>query len=177
MLPEFFESYDPADAASLARFEEKLGMPLPAAYRRFLAGINGGRPEPEFFRGPSGRVHELPIWYGLDENAGEGPYNLILRHRVGQLLFRAPHSWICIARSWDGNLVFLSLTGEDAGHLYLWFHDARPNQIWDKGPADESFAQRLERMGIAPLADGLDGLLSQALNEHERRDYFDSRLG
>lgn len=177
MLPEFFESYDPADAASLARFEAKLGQPLPDAYRRFLTEVNGGRPEPAFFRASSGRVHELPIWYGLDETVGEGPHNLMLRHRVGQLLFRAPDSWICIARSWDGNLVFLALAGDDAGHLYLWFHDAHPNQIWDKGPTDERFDQRLERMGIEPLAESLDGLLAQALSEDERRDYFDSRLG
>lgn len=165
MIPTFTEGYAPASDAEIERFETRLGRPLPAAYRAWLQTVNGGLASPAWFRADSGRIHEIALWGGLNEAAGEGPYHLLQRHRVGEYLFRAPTDWICIARSWDGNLLFLDLG--DQG-LYFWLHDAHPEQIWNRGPEPERMPDRLERMGIEKIAPSLTALLAAGLSDDER---------
>ncbi|HEY9844276.1 MAG: SMI1/KNR4 family protein [Candidatus Sericytochromatia bacterium] len=177
MQARFIDSYPPASDEAIARFESESGLALPEDYRRFLQSSNGGSPEPEYFRSANGRVHEIMFWYGLDYAAPEGPINLLLRWKVGQMLMRSPASLICIGRSSEGNLLLLSLDPADKGQVYLWYHDAHPYAIWDKGPAAETPEQRLERMGIERIADSIATLLDCALSDAERHDHFQQRLG
>ena len=176
MTPTFVDSYIPAAEDTISRFETELGRTLPPAYRLFLQQTNGGQPIPDCFRSKAGRIHAFPFWYGLDYAADEGPYNLLLRYKVGQLLVKMPDSLMCIARSHDGDLLFISLEEPDYGRIYVWFHDLHPQQIWDRGPASESDAERLTRMGMDVMADELTSLLASAVSESERQVHVQQQL-
>ncbi|PKL76926.1 MAG: hypothetical protein CVV27_07800 [Candidatus Melainabacteria bacterium HGW-Melainabacteria-1] len=176
MLPNFVDSLPLPEADAIARFETLIQNPLPEAYREFLSKTNGGLAEPEFFKALDGSVHEITFWFGLDEMRPDNPVSLIRRWNVAQLLFRGPASLINIGRSQAGNLLLLSLTGKDQGSVYLWFHDASPSAIWDKGPADESLSERYQRLGMRLLAPDLNQLLTAALDQAARQSHFLAQL-
>lgn len=57
------------DTTDLARIEEKMGRPLPEAYRTFLLMHNGGRPEPNGIDIPEAHFQatDVQVFHGLED--------------------------------------------------------------------------------------------------------------
>ncbi|KZL15445.1 SMI1 / KNR4 family protein [Pseudovibrio axinellae] len=120
------------DEAGLATLEKKLGLALPADYRSFLSQQNGGRPVPECFSfldddGPYS--DSLVDWFlsvGTDD-----PSDLLDYCSMYVEDERVPSHMLPIAHDPFGNLILLSLSGDDAGAIYFWDHE-------NEGDADYS---------------------------------------
>lgn len=95
-MPTFRRGFGPISAAAVNATEKRLGVELPADYKRFLRTTNGGCPTPEGFVVPERGPALVAILYGvrsertsLDlefEQTGRGPSRRVRRRgaaRVG----------------------------------------------------------------------------------------------
>lgn len=149
MAVEVHESCGSLSEADVRSLEKELGFSLPAEYKDFLLNHNGGWPEPNEFPiedNPSddrGRVHYFLCIEDGDE------YNLM--DWVVDYEGRLPPGLLPIACDPGGNLICLSVSGENAGTVYFWDHEE------EAGPGEtpsyenayhvaESFGEFLERL-------------------------------
>lgn len=106
--------------SQLRAVEQELGVRLPEDYRKFMLEFNGGRPVPEdAFDVPqcdqsSGVNRFCPI----DENDANG----LLTKRM-HLDGRIPPNMLVIAGAACGDLVLLTIQGDDAGSVFYWDHE------------------------------------------------------
>ena len=56
-----------ATAPEIGELERLIGSSLPSDYRRFLAEVNGGRPFPNAFEGPTGDGSVLNWFFTLNQ--------------------------------------------------------------------------------------------------------------
>jgi len=128
MAVGFSETEPPASEASIRRLEQRIGQPLPPAYREFLRQRDGGPVEPnnravdEIF----GLGDEVPdfasIWSALD------------RYRC-----RVPAWLLPVANDAFGNLYGLSLRDEDRGTVWFWDHENEADE--DEPPTEDNIAR------------------------------------
>jgi hypothetical protein len=113
---------DVATDESLAEFQRKLGLPIPACYREFLKAHNGGRPSPKGFefKDAQGKVEKDNIHYFFGLHFG----------RIGSLAQefemyydRIPLGLLPIARDPFGNLVLVKLTIKRDAPVFFWDHE------------------------------------------------------
>jgi cell wall assembly regulator SMI1 len=115
------DSFPRMDEMRIREFERQLGITLPHDYRNFLVAHNGGRPDPSGFSmtgdplNPSGTIH----WFFGIHNGQN--YNLSQKYSVYQ--GRIPSNFLPIAGDPGGNLLCLSISGEDVGNVYFWDHE------------------------------------------------------
>lgn len=111
----------------LAAAEQRLKVVFPTDFREFLLKHNGGRPTPNRFlfkdhegKDSSSLVHFFhAIYDGRIDNL-EMKYQFLVSE--GRLLPKmAP-----IANDPFGNLICLSVAGEDLGNVYFWDHEIEP---------------------------------------------------
>ncbi|MCX7570161.1 SMI1/KNR4 family protein [Tumebacillus sp. DT12] len=110
------ESRTPLTEEKLDEVQKRLTLVFPAEYRAFLLKNNGGKPTPNTFS-------------FLDRN-GEKADSLLddLEVEYTDLLSDErilPHL-VPIANDPFGNLICLSVAGEDLGKVYFWDHEIEP---------------------------------------------------
>ncbi len=107
--------------------ERRLGSRLPDDYRAFLLEYNGGRPVPCNFpiegllNNPFGTIH---FFFGIDDPVQA--YNIGWHREV--MPGRLPDKLLPIACDHCGNLVCLSLYGEDLGAVLFWDCHTEPSE-------------------------------------------------
>lgn len=121
MSVEILESKEPVTEQQLAQLEEQLGRKLPPAYRAFLLKHNGGYPVPDTFDLPEmgadadGMVDRfLAIHDGEHSNLYD-----YLETYAGRL----PPNLFPVAHDPGGNVICISVDGEDSGQVYFWDHE------------------------------------------------------
>lgn len=124
------ESRTPLTLEKLDEVQQRLQLEFPAEYREFLLKYNGGKPTPNTFTftDHSGKqsdslVHYFLAIYGnhIDDLAVEYS-DLLSDERI------LPHL-VPIANDPFGNLIVLSVGGEDQGKVYFWDHEIEPETV------------------------------------------------
>jgi hypothetical protein len=109
--------------ADIDRIESHFGIKLPQDYRTFLLRYNGGRPTPAAFpiRGLANNLFGgIHFFFGI-----EGPFECYdLDSNFDTFAGRMPANLLPIACTGCGDMVCLSLFGEDAGAVLFWDHEA-----------------------------------------------------
>jgi hypothetical protein len=106
----------------ISLLEQQLKIVLPSEYRSFLARYNGGTPNPPFFPiqglegNPFGEIH---VFLGVDIPVESSNLDWSYRVYCGRL----PHNLFPIAYNTTGDVICLSLTGQDKGAVYFWDHE------------------------------------------------------
>jgi len=106
--------------------ETELGITLPDYYKAFLIRYNGGRPREEVFpivgfkNNPTGLIH---TFFGINVKleCDELLWNYLI------MIGRIPRHFLPIADDNSGDLICLSLSGDDKGCVFFWdWYDERP---------------------------------------------------
>jgi hypothetical protein len=118
------ETLGPLEENILVAHENEWGFRLPDEYRRFLLKYNGGRPEPFSFkfkgRDTGSRIAFL---FGI---GGEDYRDLLWTLDIFR--GRLPSRFFPIANDDGGNLICISMSGEDSGKIFFWWHE------WEADP-------------------------------------------
>ncbi len=114
------ESYQPLQEADILRLEQELRAELPRDYRSFLLAHNGGTPDPDVFiiGGDPEDEDVVSQFLGIQQGEYEDLFNLL-----GVFRGRIPDNLLPVARDPFGNLICLSITGENRGKVYFWDHE------------------------------------------------------
>ena len=119
MIKRMTEGGPPISYADVEQLEASIGRILPDDFKRFLIQFNGGRPEPNAYpllgldKNPYCVVH---IFFGIDRPFESG--NLEWNFEV--MNGRIPDNLFPIACDDGGDLLCLSLYGDDAGSVVFW---------------------------------------------------------
>ncbi len=115
------QNYPPVTDQELSDLEERLGVRLPDAYRDFLLAHNGGRPKPNVFQTQDNTGSSID-WFLAVHN---GPYDNFEKYFINYKLTRRAvlGNLIPIGHDPGGNLICLSIQGEDRGSVYFWDHE------------------------------------------------------
>jgi hypothetical protein len=118
---EFLTPAQPTDEASVAQAERRMGRRIPRDYREFLLRErNGGRPAANV----SVLSEARRVGAGITDFLGVGrPDDTDLAGVAAQYRDRVPADLLPVAHAEGGNLVCLSLSGDDPGAVYLWDHE------------------------------------------------------
>ncbi len=108
-----------ASEEEIAAFERWLGVVLPVDYRTFLAEVNGGRPKPRVFEGPTGDGSLVHFFFTLNADASHYRLHKEIKAYAG----RIPEKLLPIACDDFGNLVLLDLGAKSLGAIYFWDHE------------------------------------------------------
>lgn len=149
MTFEIVESEAATSDMELDAVERSLGFSFPHEYRSFLKRWNGGRPVPKVFSfTENGNVTQGAVaWFFA---VYDGKYeNFEKTYRVFKITKRRIlDNLIPIARDGFGNLICISMAGDDRGSIIFWDHEKE-----DDEPTYENCSL------IAPSLDAfLDGL-------------------
>ena len=126
----------------LGRLETAVVGSLPAEYRKFMMGQNGGAPVEEArFRLPDGSVHEVE-WFFTIKFEGKGES---LPHVAKSMSDFMPSCLLPVAQTAEGHSIVLGLADVARGRVFLVTDDARSR-------TDASAAEVLEDPGIVPVA-------------------------
>ncbi len=107
-------------AAEVAACEQRIGRPVPPAYREFLLQRNGGRPVRELFTFNDGkRVAEG----GVDAFLGVGKFDESLDRYLDDYRGRIPDDLFPIAHDAGDNLILIGAEGANAGKVFFWHHE------------------------------------------------------
>jgi hypothetical protein len=147
---EIFESPGTLTEQDLAVFEAKIGQRFPDDYRQFLKQYNGGRPEPRSFSEQNGKPCSS-VHYFLSVNGKEF---VDMIEEIRSYAGRLPTRFTPIAYDSFGNVICLSMSGDDRGAVYFWDHERE---------ADETEGESPETIGNVTLiansfSEFLDGL-------------------
>lgn len=121
MTIEIHDACEPLRDLDIVPVERQLGSSLPADYKRFLLTHNGGYPEPDAFTiegYPSGGDALVHYFMCVKD---DDIYNLI--DWVEAYSGRLPPNLLPVACDTLGNLICLSISGEDLGRVYFWDHE------------------------------------------------------
>ena len=114
---------DPIDNEAIEKFEKILGSSLPPDYREFLLSSNGGVPEKPVFRylesGPYGESM-VRHFFGLTEKTDK---SLSYKHEIYVSAKRMLGNMLPIACDPGGNIIVISVSGDDKGSIYFWDHE------------------------------------------------------
>lgn len=119
MINSFSECGPPIGEADVVAIEQELGFSLPKDYRAFLLAHNGGRPEPDGFpiegldNNPFGMIQ---VFMGINDEIES--CNLNWKYHIFN--DRLPDNLLAIACDGGGDLICLSLYGDDAGAVVFW---------------------------------------------------------
>lgn len=117
-MPTFDRSCGPLSASAMSAAEKRLGVKLPADYKKFLRTTNGGCPEPNCFRIPEREEALLGILYGIADNRTDG--DLEYEQQEVTQWDPLPDGFIAIGHDPGGNAILMATLGADAGRVYFW---------------------------------------------------------
>jgi cell wall assembly regulator SMI1 len=125
MAVGFSETQAPASEESIQRLEQRIGQPLPPAYREFLRQHDGGPLELN-----NRAVNEI---FGLGDEVPDfaSMWNALDRYRD-----RVPQWLLPVANDSFGNLFALSLRAEDNGSVWFWDHEKEADE--DEPPTEDN---------------------------------------
>lgn len=119
MLESLRKPGRPLTEADVAEFERELGALLPSDYRSFLLEHNGGLPVPDAFpiQGFAEETEgELQVLFGVHRS----PEASDLRWNLRQSEDLLQHGLLPIGCNSGGDLICLSLFGDDVGAVHFW---------------------------------------------------------
>lgn len=121
------ESEKPLTLEGLEAAEQRLQVVFPAEFREFLLKHNGGRPRPNTFEfiDTNGESSNSLIDFFLAIFDGNID-NLEIEYRARVAEDRLLPHLVPIANDPFGNLICLSVRGEDQGKVYFWDHEIEP---------------------------------------------------
>jgi hypothetical protein len=133
---------------SVERVEAELGAPLPDSFRRFLLTCDGGRPHPNMFDTPMGR----PAGVGVTTFLGVAGERDTILARCRDYAGRIGEHMIPIADAEGGNLVAISIGGDEVGSVWFWDHELeadegdppRPEALTWLAPDFDAFFEALQ---------------------------------
>ncbi|MFA6241911.1 MAG: SMI1/KNR4 family protein [Candidatus Hydrogenedentales bacterium] len=139
--------------ADVEQLEASIGRTLPDDFKAFLMQYNGGRPEPNEYplvgldNNPYGMVH---FFFGIDDPVES--CNLEWNFEV--MNGRIPDNLFPIACDDGGDLLCLSLYGDDAGSVVFWDYYAEHfpptyDNIY-RIPGADSFSAFIELLQYSP---------------------------
>ncbi len=142
---------EPASEDAIRALEARMGAPLPAGYRRFLALCNGGFAGGALsYRAADGTLYPVHHVGGL---RAEPYFSLDATAAVYQgAQARIPRALRWIADDPFGNAYCLAVTGPRRGWVYFWDHEKEPEPTeWDG---------RVETAGnLTALVDGFEAFV------------------
>ncbi len=104
----------------IADFETRQGVKLPVAVKAFLRRHNGGSLPSNFSDTPAGRAIGVGVTELLGLMTGD---EFDIEVRLHELRGRAPEWFIPIFDAEGGNVVGVSVAGNDVGGIYFWDHE------------------------------------------------------
>lgn len=119
MIRSFSECGPAIDVGDIRAVEQSLGISIPMNYLAFLLKHNGGRPTPNAFpihgfeNNPFGAIQVF-----LRVNGDIESSNIEWTHQT--MCNRLPANLLAIARTGSGDLICLSLFGDDADAVVFW---------------------------------------------------------
>jgi SMI1-KNR4 cell-wall len=144
---EIHDSLKSISEVEIGQVESRLSIHLPQDYKNFLLSHNGGRTEPWMMfniQGNESDSHAIAgFFFGI---GGDGNIDLEANRRVYS--DRVPENILPIASDPGGNLLCISVSGEDEGKLYFWTHEEECEE--GETPSYEN---------LYPVADNFENLL------------------
>ena len=141
---------NPSD--QITAWEKVQGITLPKDYRDFLVRYNGGRVYPRMFKHKMGSLQAGPFV----DDSGETyldllyPWETVEMHWQGKTYGKGvPSQHIVIGENPGGIQVIMSLTPQDKGKIYSWFHSRTPwgtEENTKKYPLADSFSEFLKNL-------------------------------
>ena len=116
MTVTFSETLPPISESDIQALEGQLGARLPDSYRTFLLEHNGGKPSSDiFFISEREGTDSLRFLFGM---ADHEYYSLT--DQIRGFSNWIPANFIPIGCDDFGNVICLSIKGEDVGKVYFW---------------------------------------------------------
>jgi hypothetical protein len=118
------ESYEPITSEKINNLENKTDINIPLNYKEFLLKNNGGYPKKRGFLyrvQTNGRRAVVNKFLGIHDGENNNLYKYLITYKIREK--RLPSNLIPIANDPGGNLICLSINGEDVGKVYFWDHD------------------------------------------------------
>ncbi len=164
MTPQIKQLGAKLEEKTLAEFERKHGFLLPTTYRAFLLQHNGGTPEPSSYCRKRSKkpTEECRYFYGLQSGRNYAEMEDALETYLGEDEARIPRRLLPIAEDSFGNLICLSIRGDDVGKVFFWHHEEEEDQKRTKtGDVNDA--------AISLIADSFDAFLTQFAESKEDR--------
>ncbi|QEG29619.1 SMI1 / KNR4 family protein [Gemmata obscuriglobus] len=149
-MPTFSRSYGPVSAAVVNAAEKRLGVRLPADYKRFLRTINGGCPDPQEFVVPNRGPALAAIFYGVRSERTHA--DLEYEQEQATLWDPLPPGFLAIGHDPGGNTFLLATFAPDAGRVFFWDR----NGLWVREdgrnafPVADTFTAFMESLHESP---------------------------
>lgn len=128
-MTEIYDSGTKLTEQSIAEFEERQGVKIPADYRLFLLQNNGGRPrQTDFILSKNSKADQVE-WGSITRFLGidvQPTNSLDYVLRIFQN--RLPHDLFPIARDPGGNLICMSNSKSKGRKIYFWDHEYEANE-------------------------------------------------
>src|SRR5438874_7483524 len=106
----------PTSLDLIVRLEQRIGQPLPAAYRDYLLSQDGGWLAPN--------DEALKVVFGL----GDVPNELSMWRKLDTFDSRLPAWLLPVAQDAYGNLYAISLRDQDRGSVWFWDHEEEADE-------------------------------------------------
>jgi hypothetical protein len=119
MLERMEECARPLALEDIERLETEIGVALPTIYKSFLVRFNGGIPVPDAFpieRMPKNPYGIIQVFFGIERNV----HSSDLKWNYEVFRSDAPPNLFPIACTPSGDLVCISLWGDDVGSVVFW---------------------------------------------------------
>src|SRR5262245_12834888 len=140
MLQQIINCARPLTSSDIAALQHRTGTKLPEAYKRFLLKYNGGQPTPakfpirdmpNLFPGMSrfpNTIGVIQVFFGLERSIESSNLDWGVETFNG----RIPSNLFPIACTGTGEILCLSLFGDDEGAVVLWdWHRPTPQPSYD----------------------------------------------
>jgi hypothetical protein len=114
----FIRGFGPVSAHKVLALEKRLGMRLPADYKKFLRTTNGGCPDPNCFTVPDRGQASVGILFGIRDER----ISCDLEYEQGQanLWEPLPDGFLVIGDDPGGCLLLMCTLGKNAGRVFFW---------------------------------------------------------
>lgn len=157
MQIEFESTGEPVTEKQLRAVEKRLGLPLPAAFRRILLKFNGGRTVRNVFAVPGWGDCSVEQFLGITSGTRGDLLSVSESYRG-----RIPAEMIPVAYADNGNLVCLCVSGTDVAAVFLWDHEREAEE-----------GEPPTRDNLSRVADGFEEFLN-GLRESDDHDFDDA---
>ena len=117
-MPTFTRGFGPVPATTVDAAEKRLGVKLPADYKRLLCVTNGGCPEPDCFVVPERGPALVAILYGVRDERTSA--DLEYEQEQVTLWEPLPEGFVAIGDDPGGCPLLMATLGDDAGRVFFW---------------------------------------------------------